>query len=140
MLCLGPNNVVISTLYGQEGNAELARFLKKARLGKELLRQEGHPVDAHILLPYAKRGSFLASHPELTGKEVATLRDEKETQRVAAVKKVAAKVVPFKVGKTIPLTIGSDDEGPTNTEWSRRQHDRAITARRQQSERQGEAA
>jgi hypothetical protein len=101
MLVIGPNNVVTSTLYGWDGSKELRSLLKTLRLDRGHLKNEGHPVDEHILLPVAKRVGLLARGVQAVGgSEFQALRAAKSAQQhapivVTGVAETTADVVRF---------------------------------------------
>jgi hypothetical protein len=121
MLVIGPNNVVTSTLYGWDGSKELRRLLKTLRLDRGHLKNEGHPVDEHILLPVVKRAGLLARGVRAVGgSEFQALRAAKSAQQhapivVTGVAETTADVVRF--------------EPPPRRDWKRARH----TAERQKA-------
>jgi hypothetical protein len=51
---------MFSDVYGYEGSKELRAFAKKMRLDRSSLKDEGHPVDEHYLVPFAKHPGMQA--------------------------------------------------------------------------------
>lgn len=68
MLLFSPQlGIMISDLYGIPGGKELTSMAKKMRLGKDQLRNAGHPVDEHYIVPAAKHDGVAARGIEVLG-------------------------------------------------------------------------
>lgn len=86
MIAIGPGNIVISTLYGEDGHRELRAVMKKHRLGREFIRSEGHPADEHLVVPESKRGSILGYAVVVTAEG---LQSHQSTKRIEQAQRVA---------------------------------------------------
>lgn len=70
---------MFSDIYGFEGSKELRSLAKKMRLDRVLLKEEGHPVDEHYLIPAAKHPGMAARGVTIVTAE--ELRERQQTKR-----------------------------------------------------------
>ena len=117
MIFIDPSHSAISTLYGEDGHAELIAFMKRLRLDRTALKNEGHPTDEYLLIPTAKMTGEIVQLAATVG----TFADKRRL--------LSTKVPRETVIRATPSTYASAAD-----EWSRkrvRQHKQSRGGKRE---------
>lgn len=98
MIVMLNERVIYSTLYGREAQKELQTLRKKFRQGREVVQNEGHPVDEHMLVVTAKLDTLRMIAPSITREQFNQMQATKRAQQkvnVAAFVMPAIAAMPF---------------------------------------------
>lgn len=94
MLVIGPGNILFSTLHGWDGSKEVREELKRLRLDRSALKNEGHPINEHIVLPWAKAESLSQRLHVVGPKEMADIQMNKRPGETSQPLKVSGSAPP----------------------------------------------
>ena len=112
---------VFSTLHGWEGCKEVRALMKALRLGREYLKQEGHPTGEHLELPANKiQPAIMRGAAPTMAMDFANIQTTKTAQR------------PFSPPlPVVPLV----DPGAEDAAQVHRRHDRSRSQKRNNARR-----
>lgn len=124
-----------STLYGWDGSKEVRFLMKRMRLGRDALRNEGDPLKEHLVLPLAKiDGAVAKGAKQVTFAEFEALQAEKaakmDDQKVDDRKIV---VLTHSIRSQTPLSDLPVETYRRNARMSRSQERRARELLRQEA-------
>lgn len=126
MIVMLAESRLYSTLYGLQGTKELNAFRKKMRQGREVLVNEGHPVDEYLNVIAAKLPTLRATVRIVSKDEWLEIQDAKRAQKTTNL--------------TVPVSVATPPAGDSDYAPHRKQkrHGNPHRAERRQREKEQE--